>query len=77
MEIEKSLERIELQLKAIWWDNLLYFGYILSTMFMIIFYLTNQKMMLLVAGVMAIIIYPITQILEKIQMKKIKEDYKK
>lgn len=76
MEIEKALERIELQLKAVWWDNLLYFLWMLIISLELVAMFTHNLILVMYGFVFFIILYPIIQLFEYIQLNKIRRYYK-
>ena len=77
MKIEKALERIELQLKAIWWDNLMYSCWIVSLLTAVIGILTKNLIVIIMAIILYLIIYPLIQICEYFEKNKIRRLYKK
>lgn len=76
MELEKAIERIELQLKAVWWDNLLSSCWMISLFMVVIAALTKSLMLCVFAIIFFGFSYPLIQILEHIQLNKTRRLYK-
>lgn len=77
-DIEKALERIELQLKANWWDNLMYFCIELLCIAVIVHILIGIiHYTAMFIGVSIIILVIIIQICEWFQKRTIRRMYRK
>ncbi len=82
-EYTKILDRlkdIELQLKAVWWDNLIYFLLLAMAGISIIAVLTNWillKLVCVLCILMSIVAFVALQFAEKIELNKIRKKYEK
>lgn len=77
MKIKEALERIELQLKAGWWDNLMYFLYILIIFLELVAMFTQNSTLVIGGFIFLVISYPLIQLFEYIELNKIRRLYKK
>jgi len=80
METEKILdilERIELQLKAVWWDNLLFWLWLMFLGLAVFSAVIKSVKMAVVMGITFIFLNIFFQFAEKKEMKKIRREYEK
>lgn len=74
--ILKSLERIELQQKAIWWDMIMIWFWAYSWSLLLVGILFKKILFLVLGGLSFFLIIPI-QICERREMDKVKKYYEK
>jgi len=80
MKTEKTLdilERIELQLKAVWWDNLLFWLWLMMAGLAIFSVVIKSVKMAVATGVTFIFLSIFFQFAEKKELNKIRREYEK
>jgi len=76
-QIFNSLERIELQLKAVWWDNFIFWLWLMLVGLAVFSAVIKSVKMAVAIAVTFIILNVIFQLAEKKELNKIRREYEK